>query len=67
MMTSYISAFTCAPPLLYRPPAWDRQIAARSPSFLRRWGEPSDEEMMGFWLQFADPKLVDDKAAVAHK
>lgn len=23
-----------------------------------RWGEPSDEEMMGFWLQFADPKLV---------
>jgi len=32
-----------------------------------RWGEPSDEEMMGFWLQFADPKLVDDKSAVAHK
>lgn len=32
-----------------------------------RWGEPSDEEMMGFWLQFADPKPVDEKAAVAHK
>ena len=32
-----------------------------------RWGEPSDEEMMGFWLQFADPKVVDDKAAVAHR
>ena len=37
------------------------------PSKAIRWGEPSDEEMMGFWLQFADPKLVDDKAAVAHK
>jgi len=35
------------------------------PSKAIRWGEPSDEEMMGFWLQFADPKLVDDKAAVA--
>ncbi|PYV49364.1 MAG: thiol-disulfide isomerase [Acidobacteria bacterium] len=32
-----------------------------------RWGEPSDEEMMGFWLQFADPKPVDEKAAVANK
>jgi mono/diheme cytochrome c family protein len=32
-----------------------------------RWGEPSDEEMMGFWLQFADPKPVGGKAAVAHK
>lgn len=32
-----------------------------------RWGEPSDEEMMGFWLQFADPGPVDQKAAVAHK
>jgi hypothetical protein len=32
-----------------------------------RWGEPSDEEMMGFWLQFADPALVTEKAAVASK
>jgi hypothetical protein len=32
-----------------------------------RWGEPSDEEMMGFWLQFADPKPVDAKPAVAQK
>ncbi len=37
------------------------------PSKAIRWGEPSDEEMMGFWLQFADPKLVDEKAAVAQK
>ena len=37
------------------------------PSKAPRWGEPSDEEMMGFWLQFADPKLVDEKAAVASK
>jgi len=37
------------------------------PSKAIRWGEPSDEEMMGFWLQFADPKPVDEKAAVAHK
>jgi hypothetical protein len=37
------------------------------PSKAIRWGEPSDEEMMGFWLQFADPKLVDEKSAVAHK
>jgi mono/diheme cytochrome c family protein len=37
------------------------------PSKAIRWGEPSDEEMMGFWLQFADPKLVDAKAAVAQK
>ena len=36
------------------------------PSKALRWGEPSDEEMMGFWLQFADPKLVDEKAAIAH-
>jgi len=35
------------------------------PSKAIRWGEPSDEEMMGFWLQFADPKLVDVKPAVA--
>jgi hypothetical protein len=37
------------------------------PSKAIRWGEPSDEEMMGFWLQFADPKSVDEKAAVANK
>jgi mono/diheme cytochrome c family protein len=37
------------------------------PSKAIRWGEPSDEEMMGFWLQFADPKLVDAKPAVAQK
>jgi mono/diheme cytochrome c family protein len=35
------------------------------PSKAVRWGEPSDEEMMGFWLQFADPKPVNEKAAVA--
>jgi mono/diheme cytochrome c family protein len=28
------------------------------PSKTIRWGEPSDEEMMGFWLQFADPQIV---------
>ena len=37
------------------------------PSKAVRWGEPSDEEMMGFWLQFADPQLVGEKAAVAQK
>jgi mono/diheme cytochrome c family protein len=37
------------------------------PSKAIRWGEPSDEEMMGFWLQFADPKPVDEKAAVARQ
>jgi hypothetical protein len=36
------------------------------PSRALRWGEPSDEEMMGFWLQFADPKTVDEKTKVAH-
>jgi mono/diheme cytochrome c family protein len=35
------------------------------PSKAIRWGEPSDEEMMGFWLQFADPQPVDAKPAVA--
>jgi mono/diheme cytochrome c family protein len=34
------------------------------PSKAVRWGEPSDEEMMGFWLQFADPKPVGKKAAL---
>jgi Copper type II ascorbate-dependent monooxygenase, C-terminal domain len=28
------------------------------PSKSIRWGEPSGEEMMGFWLQFADPAMV---------
>jgi mono/diheme cytochrome c family protein len=37
------------------------------PSKAIRWGEPSNEEMMGFWLQFADPKLVEGKTAVASK
>ncbi|HUJ96392.1 MAG TPA: hypothetical protein VLW84_14060 [Terriglobales bacterium] len=37
------------------------------PSKTLRWGEPSDEEMMGFWLQFADPQLVQQKSAVAQK
>jgi len=37
------------------------------PSKAIRWGEPSDEEMMGFWLQFADPQAVDQRAAVANK
>jgi mono/diheme cytochrome c family protein len=32
------------------------------PSKAVRWGEPSDEEMMGFWLQFADPNPVGKKA-----
>src|ERR1700730_14173689 len=35
------------------------------PSKAIRWGEPSDEEMMGFWLQFADPQPVNAKPAVA--
>jgi mono/diheme cytochrome c family protein len=38
-----------------------------NPAKTIRWGEPSDEEMMGFWLQFADPKPVDAKAPVAQK
>ena len=37
------------------------------PTKALRWGEPSDEEMMGFWLQFADPKPVDVKPTVAHR
>ena len=32
------------------------------PSKSIRWGEPSDEEMMGFWLQFADPAVVSASA-----
>lgn len=30
-----------------------------------RWGEPSDEEMMGFWLQFADPQTITAKPSSA--
>ncbi len=30
------------------------------PSKAIRWGEPSNEEMMGFWLAFADLKPVED-------
>jgi mono/diheme cytochrome c family protein len=38
------------------------------PSKPIRWGEPSNEEMMGFWLQFADPQLIrQQKPAVAQK
>jgi Copper type II ascorbate-dependent monooxygenase, C-terminal domain len=37
------------------------------PSKALRWGEPSDEEMMGFWLQFADPQPVTEKSAVAKR
>jgi len=37
------------------------------PSKALRWGEPSDEEMMGFWLQFADPQLVTEKPVTAQK
>jgi hypothetical protein len=37
------------------------------PSKAIRWGEPSDEEMMGFWLQFADPNPVSEKTAIAHE
>jgi len=37
------------------------------PSKAVRWGEPSDEEMMGFWLQFADPQMVAEKRASAQK
>ena len=37
------------------------------PSKTVRWGEPSDEEMMGFWLQFADPQVVSEKAAASQK
>jgi len=32
------------------------------PSKSIRWGEPSDEEMMGFWLQFADLVVVSASA-----
>ena len=35
------------------------------PSKTIRWGEPSDEEMMGFWLQFADPQVVVEKTPSA--
>jgi len=35
------------------------------PSKTIRFGEPSDEEMMSFWLHFADPQLVDIKDASA--
>jgi Copper type II ascorbate-dependent monooxygenase, C-terminal domain len=37
------------------------------PSKTLRWGEPSDEEMMGFWLQFADPQPVKTSGSVAQK
>ncbi len=31
------------------------------PSKSIRWGEPSNEEMMGFWLAYADPKPLSEK------
>lgn len=31
------------------------------PSKTIRWGEPSDEEMMGFWLAFTEPKASTEK------
>ena len=37
------------------------------PSKAVRWGEPSDEEMMGFWLQFADPQVVAEKTSLTQK
>src|SRR6266853_1814420 len=37
------------------------------PSKAIRWGEPSDEEMIGFWLQFDDPQMVDEKSALSQK
>jgi mono/diheme cytochrome c family protein len=35
------------------------------PSKTIRWGEPSNEEMMGFWLAFADVDPATPKSAVA--
>jgi hypothetical protein len=35
------------------------------PSKAIRWGEPSDEEMMGFWLAFADVESKDKPVNVA--
>ncbi|HEV2498300.1 MAG TPA: thiol-disulfide isomerase [Terriglobia bacterium] len=35
------------------------------PSKTIRWGEPSNEEMMGFWLAFADPQLVNQRPPVS--
>jgi Copper type II ascorbate-dependent monooxygenase, C-terminal domain len=37
------------------------------PSKTLRWGEPSDEEMMGFWLQFADPQILTANSPSAQK
>jgi mono/diheme cytochrome c family protein len=37
------------------------------PSKSVRWGEPSDEEMMGFWLQFADPAMVSAQSSSTQK
>ena len=33
------------------------------PTRLVRWGEPSDEEMMGFWLSFVEPEPGADARA----
>src|SRR5215813_5668674 len=37
------------------------------PSKALRWGEPSDEEMMGFWLQFADPQIAGAKSSLTER
>ncbi len=37
------------------------------PSKTIRWGEPSTEEMMGFWLAYADVTPVDENAAKSDK
>lgn len=37
------------------------------PSKSIRWGEPSDEEMMGFWLQFADPAEISASSSAIQK
>jgi len=35
------------------------------PSKTIRWGEPSGDEMMAFWMQFSDPNPIETKSAVA--
>jgi hypothetical protein len=35
------------------------------PSKAIRWGEPSNEEMMGFWLKFADVDQQDKPTNIA--
>ena len=35
------------------------------PSKATRWGEPSNEEMIGFWLQYADARTTNEKPTIA--